>query len=95
MKILKSRLFELEQKKKEAQFNAIIGEKKEIAWGSQIRSYVFQPYQMVKDHRTAHEIGNISSVMDGEIDGFIEAYLKMKLAKGSDLPSAVSDPDAL
>ena len=95
MKILKSRLFELEQKKKEAEFNAIVGEKKEIAWGSQIRSYVFQPYQMVKDHRTAYESGNVSSVMDGEIDGFIEAYLKKKLAKGSDQLSAVSEPDDL
>jgi peptide chain release factor 2 len=92
MKILKSRLFELEQKKKEAEFNAIVGEKKEIAWGSQIRSYVFQPYQMVKDHRTAHETGNVSAVMDGDIDGFIEAYLKMKLAKGSDQLSTVSRP---
>ncbi len=93
MKILKSRLFELEQKKKEAEFNAIVGEKKEIAWGSQIRSYVFQPYQMVKDHRTAHETGNVSAVMDGEIDGFIEAYLKLKRAKGSDQLSAVSRPE--
>ncbi|TKS60970.1 MAG: peptide chain release factor 2 [Nitrospira sp.] len=93
MKIMKSRLFELEQKKKEAEFNAIVGEKKEIAWGSQIRSYVFQPYQMVKDHRTAYESGNVSSVMDGEIDGFIEAYLKKKLIKGSDQLSAVSESD--
>ena len=93
MKILKSRLFELEQKKKEAEFNAIVGEKKEIAWGSQIRSYVFQPYQMVKDHRTAHETGNVSAVMDGAIDGFIEAFLKMKLARGSDLRSTVAQRD--
>lgn len=93
MKILKSRLFELEQKRKEAEFNAIVGEKKEIAWGSQIRSYVFQPYQMVKDHRTAYESGNVSSVMDGEIDGFIEAYLKKKLAKESNHLSAVSEHD--
>ncbi|MBH0193453.1 MAG: peptide chain release factor 2 [Nitrospira sp.] len=89
MKILKARLFELEQQKKEAEFNAIVGEKKDIAWGSQIRSYVFQPYQMVKDHRTTHETGDVSSVMDGEIDGFIEAYLKKKPVKGSDQLSAV------
>lgn len=89
MKILKARLFELEQQKKEAEFNAIVGEKKDIAWGSQIRSYVFQPYQMVKDHRTAHETGDVSSVMNGEIDGFIEAYLKKKPVKGSDQLSAV------
>ncbi len=93
MKILKSRLFELEQKRKEAEFNAIVGEKKEIAWGSQIRSYVLQPYQMVKDHRTAYESGNVSSVMDGGIDGFIEACLKKKLAKESNSLSAVSEQD--
>ncbi|MDH4236568.1 MAG: peptide chain release factor 2 [Nitrospira sp.] len=91
MKILKARLFEREQQKKEAEFNAIVGEKKDIAWGSQIRSYVFQPYQMVKDHRTAHETGNVPSVMDGEIDGFIEAYLTKKIAKPSSQPPAISD----
>ena len=84
MKILKARLYEQEQKKKEAEFNAIVGEKKDIAWGSQIRSYVFQPYQMVKDHRTGHEVGQVSAVMDGDIDGFIEAYLTQKLIRGSD-----------
>jgi peptide chain release factor 2 len=76
MRVLKAKLFELEQKKKEAEFKNIVGEKKDIAWGSQIRSYVFQPYQMVKDHRTNHESGNVSSVMDGALDPFIEAYLK-------------------
>ena len=93
MKILKARLYEQEQKKKEAEFNAIVGEKKDIAWGSQIRSYVFQPYQMVKDHRTGHEVGQVSAVMDGDIDGFIEAYLKQKLIRGSDQfsPSHGSD----
>jgi len=95
MKILKARLYELEQKKKEAEFNAIVGEKKDIAWGSQIRSYVFQPYQMVKDHRTGYEVGQIGAVMDGDLDGFIEAYLKKKLAKGSDQLSAVSETDDL
>lgn len=93
MKILKARLFELEQKKKEAEFNAIVGEKKDIAWGSQIRSYVFQPYQLVKDHRTGHQISNVSSVMDGDINGFIEAFLKKKLGKGSDQPSVAGVPD--
>ena len=84
MKILKARLFEVEQQKKEAQFQSIVGEKKEIGFGSQIRSYVFQPYQMVKDHRTDHEVGDINSVMDGALDGFIEAYLKQQItaAKG-------------
>ncbi|MBS0164658.1 MAG: peptide chain release factor 2 [Nitrospira sp.] len=91
MKILKARLFELEQKKKEAEFNAIVGEKKDIAWGSQIRSYVFQPYQMVKDHRTGHQTSVVSSVMDGNLDGFIEAYLTKKITKGSSQTSAISD----
>jgi len=94
MKILKARLFEVEQQKKEAEFNAIVGEKKDIAWGSQIRSYVFQPYQMVKDHRTAYEVGNVSSVMDGDIDGFIEAYLKRKLVAGkAPEPAMVKDEE--
>lgn len=93
MKILKARLFELEQKKKEAEFNAIVGEKKDIAWGSQIRSYVFQPYQMVKDHRTGHQISNVSSVMDGDLDGFIEAFLKRKLGKGSEQLSSVGEEE--
>ena len=93
MKILKARLFELEQKKKEAEFNAIVGEKKDIAWGSQIRSYVFQPYQLVKDHRTGHQISNVSSVMDGGLDEFIEAFLKRKLGKGSEQLSPVGGPE--
>jgi peptide chain release factor 2 len=93
MKILKARLFELEQKKKEAEFNAIVGEKKDIAWGSQIRSYVFQPYQLVKDHRTGHQISNVSSVMDGGLDEFIEAFLKKKLGKGSDHLAPVGGPE--
>ena len=93
MKILKARLFELEQRKKEAEFNAIVGEKKDIAWGSQIRSYVFQPYQLVKDHRTGHHISNVSSVMDGDLDGFIEAFLTKKLGKGSDQLLPVGGPE--
>jgi peptide chain release factor 2 len=93
MKILKARLFEVEQQKKEAEFNAIVGEKKDIAWGSQIRSYVFQPYQMVKDHRTGHEVGNVSSVMDGDLDGFIEAYLKRKMAGGKMSTAAAAKED--
>ncbi len=80
MRVLKAKLYELEQRKKESEFQTIVGEKKDIAWGSQIRSYVFQPYQMVKDHRTNHESGNVSSVMDGDLDSFIEAYLKQAAA---------------
>jgi len=75
MKVLRARLYELERKKKEEEFNAFVGEKKEIGFGSQIRSYVFQPYQLVKDHRTNVEVGNINAVMDGDLDLFIEAYL--------------------
>ncbi len=76
MRVLKAKLFELDRQKKEAEFQNIIGEKKDIAWGSQIRSYVFQPYQMVKDHRTNQESGNVALVMDGALDPFIEAYLQ-------------------
>ncbi|MGH7987299.1 MAG: peptide chain release factor 2 [Candidatus Binataceae bacterium] len=75
LKILRARLFELEERKKREQFEQFSKEKKDIAWGSQIRSYVLHPYQMVKDHRTGIEIGNINAVLDGAIDPFIEAYL--------------------
>ncbi len=76
MKILKARLFEYYSQEKEKELQKISGKKKEIAWGSQIRSYIFQPYQLVKDHRTGVESGNLQMIMDGEIDDFIEAYLK-------------------
>jgi peptide chain release factor 2 len=75
MKVLKSRLYELRKKEQEEKMDKVVSEKKDIAWGSQIRSYVFQPYQMVKDHRTGFEVGNVNAVMDGEIEQFIEAYL--------------------
>jgi peptide chain release factor 2 len=77
MKQLKARLYELEMEKKENEAEALAGEKKEIAWGSQIRSYVLHPYRMVKDHRTGYEVGNADAVLDGNLDGFIEAYLLM------------------
>lgn len=76
MKLLKSKLMQIEEDKKRSEMERLYGEKGEIAWGSQIRSYVFQPYQMVKDHRTGFEKGNIQEVMDGDIDGFIEAKLR-------------------
>lgn len=76
MNVLKSRLYELQQEEKQKALAQMTGEKKEIGWGSQIRSYVFQPYQMVKDHRTGIEVGNVSAVMDGDIDVFVEGYLK-------------------
>lgn len=87
MKILKARLYELEQQKKDAEFHSIVGEKKEIGFGSQIRSYVFQPYQMVKDHRTNVEVGQVNHVMDGRLDEFIEAYLKQQMASSADATS--------
>ncbi len=75
MKQLQARLYELEMEKKESEAEALGGEKKGIAWGSQIRSYVLHPYRMVKDHRTDYEVGNADAVLDGDLDGFIEAYL--------------------
>ena len=75
MKQLKARLYELEVRKKEEESATISGEKKEIGWGSQIRSYVLHPYRLVKDHRTGYEVGNTDAVLDGDIDAFIEAYL--------------------
>ena len=78
MKMLKSRLYEEEMRKKQEALNASNANKKKIEWGSQIRSYVFHPYKMIKDHRTDFEVGNIGPVMDGEIDGFIKAYLMME-----------------
>lgn len=76
--MLKSRLIELQEREKEEKMAEIKGEMKKIEWGSQIRSYVFQPYTMVKDHRTGFESANISDVMDGKIDNFIHAYLRMQ-----------------
>lgn len=76
MKILKARLYERKREEENQKLKTQYGEKKEIAWGSQIRSYVFHPYTMVKDHRTSHETSNAQAVMDGSIDPFIEAYLK-------------------
>jgi len=81
MKILKARLYELQIKQQEKELAELRGEQKEIGWGSQIRSYVFHPYSMVKDHRTNSEVGNVNAVMDGEIDLFIDAYLRNKIVK--------------
>ena len=75
MKVLKARLFELEMQKRDEELDKIKGPKKDISWGNQIRSYVLQPYRMVKDQRTGHEEGNADKVLDGDIDGFIEAFL--------------------
>ena len=77
MKVLRSRLFEHHEAERQSKLEAIQGDKKEISWGNQIRSYVFHPYTMVKDHRTRHEDGNLQAVMDGRIDPFIESYLRL------------------
>ena len=77
-KMLRARLFELEQEKKEQELAALEGDQQKIEWGSQIRSYVFHPYNMVKDHRTSAETGNTQAVMDGDLDMFIEAFLRAK-----------------
>jgi peptide chain release factor 2 len=73
--VLKSRLYQLQKEEEEAKIAKYAENKKKIEWGSQIRSYVFHPYNMVKDHRTSTETGNVQAVMDGDIDQFIEAYL--------------------
>jgi peptide chain release factor 2 len=78
MTMLKSRLYEEEMRKRQAVLDVTNAGKKKIEWGSQIRSYVFHPYKMIKDHRTDYEVGNIGPVMDGELDGFIKAYLMME-----------------
>jgi len=83
IKMLKAKLYEIEQDKKRAEIDRQYGEKGDVAWGNQIRSYVFQPYQMVKDHRTGAETSNVQEVMDGKIDMFIQAKLRgQKAAKG-------------
>jgi peptide chain release factor 2 len=84
MKMLRARIFELELRKREEEKLKIAGEKKKIEWGSQIRSYVLQPYRLVKDHRTGEQMGNTDAVLDGDIDAFIEAYLLGKRAGAAD-----------
>ena len=83
MEMLRSRLYELELRKRNELKDAVNSNKKKIEWGSQIRSYVFHPYKMIKDHRTDYEVGNIQPVMDGELDGFIKAYLMSEAESGS------------
>jgi peptide chain release factor 2 len=84
MKVLKSRLYDLELQKKREAKDKIHKEKKEIAWGSQIRSYVLHPYQMVKDHRTNHETGNVGAVLDGDLSRFIQEYLASEARENGD-----------
>ena len=91
MKVLKARLYDLKMKESQAKLEQISGAKKEIAFGSQIRSYVLHPYQLVKDHRTKEQVGDVNRVLDGDLDVFIKGYL-MKKASGT-LGEAASDED--
>jgi peptide chain release factor 2 len=91
MKVLKARLYDLKLKEQQAKLDQIGGEKREIAFGSQIRSYVLHPYQMVKDHRTKESFGDVNRVLDGDIDYLIKSYL-MKKSSGT-LASAGADDD--
>ena len=92
MKVLRARLYDLRSKEQQAKLDQIAGIKKDIAFGSQIRSYVLHPYQLVKDHRTKFEVGDPSRVLDGDLDGFIKAYLMGK-ANGTLGQAASSDED--
>ena len=92
MKVLKARLFDLKTKEQQAKLEQLGGEKRDIAFGNQIRSYVLQPYQMIKDHRTKFEVGDVNRVLDGDLDGFIKTYL-MKKASGTLGTPAAADED--
>ena len=78
MTLLRAKLAELEREKRQAELDEVRGEQREVAWGSQIRSYVLHPYQMVKDHRTGHETGNTGAVLDGDLDDFVDSYLQWR-----------------
>jgi peptide chain release factor 2 len=80
MKVLRARLYQLEEEKKAAEVKKLHDSKKEIAWGSQIRSYTLQPYRLIKDHRTSHESGNVDAVLDGDLSGFVNAFLRQQAA---------------
>ena len=81
MAFLKAQLFDLERRKQEAEISRLKGEDVDAGWGNQIRSYVLHPYRMVKDHRTSYETGNVHAVLDGALDGFMEAFLKERLGE--------------
>jgi peptide chain release factor 2 len=91
MKVLRARLYDLKLKQQQAELDRIGGEKKDIAFGSQIRSYVLHPYQMVKDHRTKEQVGDVTRVLDGDLDQFVNSYL-MKKASGT-LSTPTADED--
>lgn len=90
MNILKAQMFDLERRKQNAEIAALKGEDVDAGWGNQIRSYVLQPYKMVKDHRTNYEVGNTQAVLDGRLDGFMEAYLRYRL--GEPVPDSGEAP---
>ena len=94
MKVLKARLYDLKQKEQQAKLEQIGGAKKDIAFGSQIRSYVLQPYQMIKDHRTKYQVGDVQRVLDGDIDQFIKTYLMQK-ASGTLGTAHATDDDVV
>jgi peptide chain release factor 2 len=91
MKVLRSRLFDLKLKEQEARLAKIAGIKMDIGFGSQIRSYVLQPYQMIKDHRTKMEVGDVRRILDGELDPFIKTYLLKKASGTLGAPAAVDE----
>jgi peptide chain release factor 2 len=89
LNMLKAKIYQIEQDRKRAELDRQYGEKGDIAWGNQIRSYVLQPYQMIKDHRTGVETSNIQAVMDGDIDAFIEAKLRGLTNKKGSVPDDI------
>jgi peptide chain release factor 2 len=91
MKVLRSRLFDMRLKEQQAKLDQIAGVKKDIAFGHQIRSYVLHPYQLIKDHRTKYEVGDVTRVLDGDLDGFIKAYLMQKASGTLGQPAAADD----
>jgi peptide chain release factor 2 len=91
MRVLKARLFDLKLKEQQARLEQIAGAKKDIGFGSQIRSYVLQPYQMIKDHRTKMEVGDVNRVLDGDLDPFIKTYLMQKASGTLGAPAAADE----
>jgi peptide chain release factor 2 len=91
MKVLKARLFDLRMREQQAKLEQLGGEKKDIAFGSQIRSYVLHPYQMIKDHRTKYEVGDVNRILDGDLDEFIKAYLMAKASGTLGQPAAADE----
>jgi peptide chain release factor 2 len=93
MRVLKARLYDLKTKEQQARLEQLGGEKRDIAFGSQIRSYVLHPYQMIKDHRTKEQVGDVNRVLDGDIDGFIKSYLMKKAAGALATPTESEDEE--